>query len=85
VLRDAPRDVELQRAHEAVARDVSAALRGLLADPGKAKAKPQLVDLVALAVRVYAAWWHDHQRVPREHVVDAIGDVAVAGARRLGG
>ena len=85
VLRDPPRDRELQRAHEAVARDVSAALRDLLADPGKAKAKPQLVDLVALAVRVYAAWWHDHRRVPRKHVVEAIGDVAVAGARRLGG
>jgi len=84
LLRDPPRDRGLRRAHEAVARDVGTALRGLLAHPGKAKAKPQLVDLVALAIRVYAAWWYDHRDVSREHVVAAISDVAAAGARRVG-
>jgi AcrR family transcriptional regulator len=83
--RDPPREPALRRVHQAVTDDVGAALRGLLAHPRKAKAKPQLVDLVALAVHVYAAWWHDHRDVPREQVVEAIGDVAAAGARRVGG
>jgi AcrR family transcriptional regulator len=84
MLRDPPRDPGLQRAHEAVAREVGATLRGLLAHPAKAKGKPEIVDLVGLAVRVYAAWWHDHRTVPRKRVVEAIGDVAAAGARRVG-
>jgi hypothetical protein len=65
-------------------RTIGTALRGLLADPNKAKAKPHVVDLVALAVRVYAAWWREHPDIPRESVVEAIGDVAAAGARRVG-
>ncbi len=84
MLRDPPRDPGLRRAHEATVREVGATLRGLLAHPGKAKGKPQLVDLVALAIRVYAAWWYDHRSVPRKQVVEAIGDVAAAGARRVG-
>jgi AcrR family transcriptional regulator len=84
MLRDPPRDPALRRAHDAIGREVGATLRGLLTHQRKAKGKPELVDLVALAVRVYAAWWHDHRDVPREHVVDAIGDVAAAGARRHG-
>jgi AcrR family transcriptional regulator len=83
--RDPPRDPELRRAHEAVTEDVGAALRGLLAQPEKAEAKPHLVELVALAVRVYASWWHDHRDVPRADVVEAIGDLAASAARRIGG
>jgi AcrR family transcriptional regulator len=82
--RDPPRDRALRRAHEDMTQKTGKALRGLLADPNKAKAKPHVVDLVALAVRVYASWWHEHPDVPRERVVEAIGDVAAAGARRVG-
>jgi AcrR family transcriptional regulator len=85
VTRDAPRDPELRRVHEGVGREVGAALRGLLAHPAKAKHKPRHVELVALAIRVYAAWWYDHPDVPRADIVAAIGDVAAAGARRVRG
>ena len=84
-IRDPPRDPALRRAHESVAADVGATLRGLLAQPEKAKAKPRNVELVALAVRVYASWWHEHRDVPRKEVVDAIGDLAAAAARRISG
>jgi AcrR family transcriptional regulator len=83
--RDPPRDPELRRIHESVAKDVGGALRALLAEPGKAKGKPHLVELSALAVRVYASWWRDHPEVPRAEVVAAIADVATAGAKRIGG
>ena len=83
--RDPPRDPELRRIHEAVASDVGSALRTLLAQPGKVKAKPHLIELSALAVRVYASWWREHPDVPRAAVVAAIADVAAAGAKRIGG
>lgn len=81
--RDPPSDPELRMLHEQVDRAVSATLRELLAHPDKAKGKPDLVDLVALAVRTYAAWWHDHPSVPREEIVEAIGDLAATAARRF--
>ena len=83
--RDPPRDPELRRVHESVAGEVGASLRGLLAQPEKARGKPHLVELTALAVRVYATWWRDHPEVRREDVVEAIGDVAAAAAKRIGG
>jgi hypothetical protein len=64
---------------------VASTLRGLLAHPAKARSKPDLVELVALAVRTYALWWRTHRDVPRSEVVEAIGDLAAAGARRIGG
>jgi AcrR family transcriptional regulator len=81
--RDPPGDPELRAFHEGIDAAVGQALRGVLTPPAKARAKPDLVDLVALAVRTYASWWREHPDVPRSAVVDAITDLAAAGARRL--
>ena len=81
--RDPPADPELRAIHERVERSVSESLRSLLALPEKQLAKPHLVDLVALAVRTFASWWHDHPEVPREEVLEAILDVAAAAATRV--
>jgi hypothetical protein len=51
--------------------------------PAKRSARPELVDLVALAIRTYGAWWQGRPEVPREQVVDAIVDLAAAGAHRI--
>ena len=82
--RDPPSDPRLRALHKRVDEAVSAALRELLAHPEKARDKPDLVDLVALAVRTFAAWWQTHPDVPRDQIVEAIGDLAAAGARRIG-
>src|SRR4051794_25418245 len=82
--RDAPADPDVQAIHARIERSISKSLRGLLALPEKQLAKPHLVDLVALAVRTYAAWWYEHPKVPREEVLEAILDVAAAGATRIG-
>jgi AcrR family transcriptional regulator len=82
--RDPPSDPELRELHERVDRAVGATLRALLAHPEKAEGKPDLVELVALAVRTFASWWQSHPEVPRAEVVEAIGDLAAAAARRLG-
>ena len=81
--RDPPADPQLRRVHERVDHAVTSTLRTLLAHPEKAKGKPDLVELVALAVRTFAAWWQSHPEIPREEVVEAIGDLATAGARRI--
>src|SRR3954452_10991299 len=83
--RDPPTDRAVRRSHERVAEKVTEALRSLLAHPGKSKGKPYLVELVALSVRTYAEWWQRNPRVPREEIVEAIGDLAAAGARRISG
>ena len=83
--RDAPADPELRALHGDIDAAVSKSLRGLLATPEKVLAKPHLVELIALAVRTYASWWKDHPEVPRGAVVDAISDLAAAGARRVPG
>lgn len=83
VTREAPADPELRELHEQVSESVSTALRELLALPSKTEEHPELVDLVALAIRTYALWWYDHPDVPREDVREAIMDVAVASARRI--
>jgi AcrR family transcriptional regulator len=82
--RDPPADPALRALHERTDREVATALRELLAMPAKVQAKPDVVELVALAVRAYARWWQDHPSVPREDIVDAIGDFAAAAARRIG-
>lgn len=81
--RDPPADSALRALHEQTDREVAKALRELLAMPAKVRAKPDVVELVALAVRAYARWWQDHPSVPREDIVDAIGDFAAAAARRI--
>lgn len=82
--RDPPADPQLRELHARMDQAVSSTLRALLAHPEKAKGKPDLVELVALAVRTFASWWQDHPEVPREQIVEAIGDLATAGARRVG-
>jgi AcrR family transcriptional regulator len=82
--RDPPADPALRALHERTDRAVTKALRELLAMPAKARAEPDIVELVALAVRAYARWWQDHPSVAREDIVAAIGDFAAAAARRIG-
>jgi AcrR family transcriptional regulator len=81
--RDPPHDRALRDLHERVSKDVAATLRSILTQPPKAAGRPELVELVALAVRTYATWWQSHPEVPRSEIVEAIGDLAAAGARRI--
>lgn len=83
MMRDAPAEPELKAIHDRIDASISKALRRLLAVPEKQLAKPHLVELTATAIRSFAAWWYDHPRVPREEVLEAILDVAVAGAQRI--
>jgi AcrR family transcriptional regulator len=82
--RDPPADPHLRAVHERTDREVAKTLRELLALPAKVRAKPDVVELVALAVRAYARWWLDHPSVPRQDIVEAIGDFAATAARRIG-
>jgi AcrR family transcriptional regulator len=81
--RDPPADPQLRELHGRIEDSVAATLRGLLAASDKRTARPELVDLVALAVRTYASWWQHHPEIPREEVVDAIADLAAAAAHRI--
>jgi hypothetical protein len=81
--RDPPADPRLRELHKRVDGSVAATLRSLLAAPDKRVARPELVDLVAQAVRTYASWWRSHPEVPREEVVNAITDLAAAAAHRI--
>jgi AcrR family transcriptional regulator len=81
--RDPPADPQLRELHERVDGSVAATLRSLLAAPDKRAARPELVDLVAQAVRTYASWWQSHPEVPRDEVVNAITDLAAAAAHRI--
>jgi AcrR family transcriptional regulator len=83
--RDPPADPALRELHETIDASVASTLRYLLAAPGKLESRPELVDLVAMAVRTYASWWRTHREVPREQVVEAIGDLAAAAAHRIHG
>jgi hypothetical protein len=68
---------------ERLSRELTEALAPLLARPAKLRRADRHVDLMATAIRTYAAWWYDHRDVPREQVVDAIMDLAQTGARRI--
>ena len=81
--RDPPADPELRQLHRRIDESVAGTLRTMLAPPAKRTTRPDLVDLVALAVRTYASWWQDHPEVPREEIVEAIGDLAAAAAQRI--
>ena len=81
--RDPPADPKLRKVRGEVERSVAAALAELLSVPEKRSARPELVDLVALAIRTYGSWWQAHPEVPREQVVEAIGDLAAAAATRV--
>jgi AcrR family transcriptional regulator len=83
LLRDPPADPQLIDVHDRLARNRTEALARLLARPPKrGRAQPH-VELVGTAIRSFAAWWYEHRDVPREQIVDAIMDLAVAAARHL--
>jgi AcrR family transcriptional regulator len=81
--RDPPADPQLRKLHKRMDVSVAATLRILVAAPDKRTARPELVELVALAVRTYASWWQHHPEIPREDLVDAIADLAAAAAHRI--
>lgn len=84
LLRDPPADPALIEVYERLARDRSQALVALLATPDKrAQAGPH-VELVATAIRTFAAWWYEHRDVPQDEIANAIVEVARAGARPTG-
>jgi hypothetical protein len=83
--RDPPADPALRELHQRIDAEVASTLRYLLAAPDKRESRPELVDLVAMAVRTYASWWQTHREVSREEVVEAIGDLAAAAAHRIHG
>ena len=85
LVRDPPADPALIAVQERLIRRRTEALASLLASPSKRAAAKAHVDLTATAIRAFAAWWYEHRDVPREQVVDAIMDVARAGAERIGG
>jgi AcrR family transcriptional regulator len=83
LVRDPPADPELIAVHERIVREREDALSLLLARPSKRTEAAAHVSLVATAIRAFAAWWYEHQEVPREEVVDAVMDVAAAAAHRI--
>jgi AcrR family transcriptional regulator len=83
LLRDPPADPRLRRVHARLAQELRAALRELLARPDKRAAAGTHVELVATAIRTFTDWWYEHPEIPRAEVVNAIRDVAGAGARRF--
>ncbi|MFL5894628.1 MAG: TetR/AcrR family transcriptional regulator [Thermoleophilaceae bacterium] len=82
--RDAPADAALREVQARVDRSVADALRYLLATREKLETHSSLVDLIAVAVRSYAAWWQSHPEVAREDVVGAIAAFAAVAAREIG-
>jgi AcrR family transcriptional regulator len=83
LLRDPPTDPALVPIHERLAHEREEALNRLLTQRRKLGHEQPQAGLVGTAIRAFAEWWYDHQEIPRELVVDAIMDVAVAAARRL--
>lgn len=81
--RDPPADPALRELHRTIDASVASTLRYFLAAPDKRESRPEIVDLVAMAVRTYASWWRTHREVPREQVVEAVGDLAAAATRHI--
>jgi AcrR family transcriptional regulator len=84
LLRDPPADPAVIDVHERLEKERASALAALLAQPAKRVAAGAHVELVATAIRAFAAWWYEHRDIPMEQVADAIMDVARAGADLLG-
>jgi AcrR family transcriptional regulator len=82
LLRDPPADPALIEVHERLARRRADGLAAVLATPEKRARSGAHIELVATAIRTYAAWWYEHREVPQERVAQAIVDVARAAARR---
>jgi AcrR family transcriptional regulator len=83
LLRGPPSDPDLIAIHKRLAREREQALNRLLTRRAKQGRDERLAGLVGTAIRAFAEWWYEHQQVPRERVVDAIMDVAVAAARHI--
>jgi AcrR family transcriptional regulator len=83
-LRDPPAEPGLVEVYERLARERAAGLTALLAQPRKRRTAAWHLELVAIGIRAFAAWWYDHRDVPREAVAQAILDFAAAGAERIG-
>ena len=83
LVRDPPADPELIAVQERLVRRRTETLALLLAAPSKRAGAQAHVDLTATAIRAFATWWYEHRDVPRDQVVDAIMDVARAGAERF--
>lgn len=81
-LRDAPNEPALHALHDEQTRARTESLTTLLTAPGKRTQDSLHVDLVATGIRAFASWWYEHQDVPRQSIVDAILDFAIAGAKR---
>lgn len=83
LLRDPPADPTLIEVHERLARQRSTHLVALMAGPDKSARAGPHIELVATAIRTFAAWWYDHPHVPQQQITEAIMDVAQASARHL--
>jgi hypothetical protein len=83
LLRDPPADPALIEVNERFAQQRSQALIALLARPGKIEEAGPHVELVAVAMRAFVAWWYEHPDVPQEQIAEAIMDVARAGAQHI--
>lgn len=84
LVRDAPVDPALVEVYERFRRQRTEALLRLFpdVDPGDV-GKGRYVELLTVALRAFATWWHDNRDVPRAQVVDAVMDFAAAAADRL--
>jgi AcrR family transcriptional regulator len=85
LFRDPPTDPELVEVHRRLQDKRSELLGSLLTQaPKKGRKNERLTgELVATAIRAYAAWWYDRPRVPRDIVVDAVMDFATVAVKRL--
>jgi AcrR family transcriptional regulator len=83
LLRDPPTDAALRDLFDALTRDRTAALTGLLVSDRKRTQGPLRLSLVETGIRAFAAWWYEHREVPREAVVAAILDFAGAATSRI--
>jgi AcrR family transcriptional regulator len=83
LVRDPPVDPALVEVHRRLSQRRGEALSKLLSTPAKQQGPGPEVELVATAIRTFAAWWYDHSEIPQAQVTDAILDVARAGAERI--
>jgi AcrR family transcriptional regulator len=83
LIRDPPAAPELIEVHERLASERKDALAALITTPSKRSNAPAHVELIATAIRTFAAWWYEHPEIPRQQIVEAIADVARAGSRHV--
>jgi AcrR family transcriptional regulator len=79
LLREAPVDRELSALYEKLAQRRADGLSRLLTSDAKRRQSSLHVSVVMAGIRAFTAWWHDHPKVPRKRVVDAIMEFASAG------